>query len=106
LVALLTKDGHIVPKPAGKLLGASDPVHLEHAIRNQLVVLTSDADDFRELHELIITAKVNHFGIMVVKYDDNAGHTMKPKHIAAAIGKLEKFGIIMANELIVLNHWR
>jgi hypothetical protein len=31
---------------------------------------------------------------------------MKPKHIIAAIAKLEKSGLALENQLVVLNHWR
>jgi hypothetical protein len=31
---------------------------------------------------------------------------MVPKHIVAALHKLEKSGLSLVNQLIVLNHWR
>ena len=31
---------------------------------------------------------------------------MKPKHIIAAIGKLEESGLTIDSQLVILNHWR
>jgi len=107
LGALLVRGGHAVVRPNEVgLRSASDAKHFEHAIRNSLMVLTSDRDDFRDLHQLVRTSGGNHLGILVVHYENNEKKDMKPKHISAAIGKLERSGTPCVNELIVLNHWR
>lgn len=107
LAAFLRKAGHAVVRPADVgIAGASDARHLEHAIRNGLVVLTADRDDFWELHHLVQTSGGNHPGILVVRYDNDPKHDMKPNHIVAAIGKLEASGIALVNQVVVLNHWR
>jgi hypothetical protein len=89
-----------------ELLGASDPVQLEFAIRERLVVLTADSDDFTELHKLIMTAGGEHRGIMIVRYDNASRNDMKPKHVAGAVTKVEKSALDLTNQLIVLNQWR
>ena len=107
LLGLLRKNGHTVARPADYgLVGVSDARHLEKAIREDLVSLTKDRDDFGDLHRLILTSGGGHPGILVVRFEKDPKKDMKPKHIAAAIAKLEKSGISVKNDLVVLNHWR
>ena len=107
LGALLIKAGHTVVQPAaGGLAGASDARHLEYAIRQGLTALTRDRDDFRELHDLVLTAGGAHPGILVVRYDNDPTRDMKPRHIVAAIAKLVRSGAPVVNQFIVLNQWR
>ncbi len=104
---LLSYQGHDVIRPASLgLLGASDAVQLEQAIREKLVVITADNGDFSELHNLIQTAAGAHHGILLVRYDNDARRDMKEKHFAVAVGNVVKSGITLKNQLIVLNHWR
>ena len=107
LAELLRKAGHtvVVPADAG-LSGESDPCHLEYAIRNDLVVLTADRSDFTDLDRLLNTAGGRHPGILIVRYDNDPKHDMKPKHMATAIAKVEAAGIPLENQTTVLNHWR
>jgi hypothetical protein len=105
--ALLKKAGHSVVRPIEVGLdGQSDARHLTHAVDKRLVFLTSDRDDFRDLHFLILAASGSHSGIMVVRFDNDTTRDMRPKHIAGAVGKLERSGIPLSNELVTLNHWR
>jgi hypothetical protein len=107
LAALLRKAGHAVGRPVDfGLAGASDARHLEQAIRIGLVVLTADREDFRDLHGLVRTSGGSHSGILVVRYDNDPKRDMKPKHIVAAIGKLERSGVSIVNQIAVLNQWR
>ena len=107
LAALLVKAGHAVVQPAAAgLAGASDPRHLEYSIRQGLAVLTSDRDDFRELHDLVLAAGGAHPGIFVVRYDNDPTRDMKPRHIVAAIATLLRSGAPAVNQFIVLNQWR
>lgn len=107
LVAMLQKAGHavVVPKDVG-LAGASDARHLEYGICSSLVMLTEDSSDFQDLHDLVLTCGGRHFGILVVRLDNNPTKDMKPKHIVTAIAKLEASGLPLDNQLIVLNNWR
>jgi len=107
LVDLLQKAGHTVvcPQDVGST-GNSDPQHLEQSIRQQLVMLTQDAKDFRDLHNLVLTCCGEHTGIIVVLYDNNPKHNMEPKHILRALAKLERSGFVIPNFFIELNHWR
>lgn len=107
LVQLLQRAGHDVETPASVgMLGRSDPVQLRHAIRENRVGLTANHRDFEDLHLLISEAKGQHPGILVVRQENNPARDMTPKGIVNAIRKLEAAGIPIANEYIVLNHWR
>ena len=107
LAGLLRSRGHaaVLPADAG-LAGASDVRHLECAIRRRLIVLTADCDDFKDLHSLVQTAGGSHPGILLIHYDNDPTRDMRPKHIAAAVGKLDRSGLDLANQLVVLNQWR
>lgn len=104
---LLLKAGHDVQSPheAG-LAGAPDARHLEHAIRQRRLVLTNDREDFRDLHQLVLTAGGRHPGILVVRFERDSRKDMKSQHIAAALQRLENSGFACEDQLIVLNHWR
>ena len=107
LAALLVKAGHTVVRPSDAgLAGESDVRHLEYAIRHGLTVLTSDRRDFRELHQLVLTAGGGHPGILLVRYDNDLTRDMKPKHIVAAIGKLGRAAAPVIDQIVVLNQWR
>lgn len=107
LAGLLQKAGHSVvcPRDVG-LTGVSDPRHLAHAVRQSLALVTKDVEDFTDLHHLITACGGSHPGIVLVFDDQDPKHDMKPKHIIAALGKLERSGFVIANALIELNHWR
>ena len=107
LAAMLKHAGHVVVRPREvKRESASDASHLEYAITKKLVVLTADRDDFRELHQLVLSSGGSHPGITVVRYDNNPRKDMKPKHIVRAVGNLESSGTLLAGEFINLNQWR
>jgi predicted nuclease of predicted toxin-antitoxin system len=107
LATLLVNAGHGVVRPADVgLAGATDARHFEHAIREGLVVLTRDRKDFRDLHQLVLTAGGSHPGMVVVRFDNDPTRDMKSKHIVAAIAKLERSGLQLTDQVVVLNHWR
>jgi hypothetical protein len=107
LVRLLRKAGHDVESPAAmNLLGRSDPVQLTVAIHENRVCLTANYRDFEELHLLVQEARGRHPGILVVRQDNDPARDLTPKGIVAAIRKLEAANVPLANEYVVLNHWR
>jgi hypothetical protein len=79
---------------------------LLNAIGQGIVVLTSDRADFRDLHELVLISGGSHPGMLVVAYENNPKRDMKPKHIAAAVQKLERARLDMTSQVVVLNQWR
>jgi hypothetical protein len=86
-----------------RCLGSAPPAH---AIGQGIVVLTSDRADFRDLHELVLISGGGHPGMLVVAYENNPKRDMKPKHITAAVQKLERAGLDITNQVVVLNQWR
>ena len=107
LTGMLRQAGHTVFRPADfGLRGAPDPRHLERAVREELVLMTKDSEDFLDLHQLILTCGGHHPGIVVVHYDNDPKRDMKNSHIAVALGRLEKSGVPVADQCLILNHWR
>lgn len=107
LIARLRKAGHAVVQPAdAALAGVSDPRHLLHAIQHGLLVLTKNYDDFFVLHQLVQAAGGRHAGILAIRADNDPKRDMKDGDIARAIRKREQSGVPLANEFVVLNHWR
>jgi predicted nuclease of predicted toxin-antitoxin system len=107
LVEMLRKAGHTIVLPAEVgLRGASDARHLTCAIGAGLATLTADSEDFLELDALILSAGGTHPGILVVRFDSDPRHDMKPKHIVAALANLEQSGMNITSQVVVLNQWR
>lgn len=107
LAGALRNGGHTVFGPADfGLAGASDAKHLERALLAGLVLLTKDHDDFHDLHDLVGASGGHHSGLVVVRYENDAKRDMKVKHIVAAINKLDRAGLLLADQLVVLNQWR
>lgn len=107
LVRLLQKAGHDVEIPAGAgMMGRSDAVQFRFPIHENRACLTANYDDYEELHLLVVEAQGNHRGILVIRQDNDPTRDLTPKGIVAALGKLEPAGVPIANEYIVLNHWR
>jgi predicted nuclease of predicted toxin-antitoxin system len=107
LVRLLVKAGHDVETPAATgLLSRSDPVQLGYAIRDQRTLPTRNYKDFEELHDLIRDAQGHHFGILVVRRDNDPTRDLNPKGVVNAIRKIEAANATVRDEYTVLNQWR
>jgi predicted nuclease of predicted toxin-antitoxin system len=107
LASELRKRGHEVAEPSdASLAGASDARHFLHAIEQGLAILTRDAEDFRNLHRIVVAAAGRHPGILVVRFDNDPGKDLKPGGMAAAVDRIEASGLSLINQLFILNHWR
>jgi hypothetical protein len=107
LAKLLQKAGHDVSTPtATGTLGKADAVQLTGAIHEQRALLSRNYEDFEELHLLIAEAQGRHFGIVIVRRENDPTRDLTPKGIVAALRKLEASGVPMNSEYIVLNQWR
>ena len=107
LAKLLGNAGHDVQLPSDiGMTGSEDPVHLTRAIQDVRVLLTKNHNDFLILHDLLMAAKGDHPGILVVRQENNPARDLTPKGIVAAIRMLEAAGAPIAREYIVLNQWR
>ncbi|HWY85685.1 MAG TPA: DUF5615 family PIN-like protein [Gemmataceae bacterium] len=107
LAKLLKKAGHDVITPEdGGTLGRADAVQLTCAIEQQRTCLSRNYEDFEELHLLVAKAHGRHFGILIVRRENDPTRDLTAKGIVAALRKLEAAGVPIENEYIVLNHWR
>jgi hypothetical protein len=107
LIALLRRDGHDVRIPSDfGLVGRKDAVHFRKAILENSVLVSHNYEDFEVLHELLITGKGHHPGILLVRKDNDPKKDMKPTDIARAIRNLSVSGVPTVDECVILNHWR
>ena len=107
LIAQLRQSGHDVQIPADiGLMGAADPVHLLHALREKRVVMSHDHDDYKDLHDLVVGSGGSHAGIFALRRDRDRKRDMRPLQIVGAIAKVIRSTHPIAGSFIVLNHWR
>jgi hypothetical protein len=107
LVRLLRKAGHQVTTPADAgIPGVSDPRHLIHTVRQDLILLTRNHDDFEDLRLLVQATGGKHPGLLVVRADNDRSRDMKDRDIVRAVANLEQAGVPIVNEFHILNHWR
>jgi hypothetical protein len=88
------------------LTGRSDAVQLGYSIQKNRVCAARNCEDYEERHLLLRLARGQHFGILVVRRENDPTRDLTPKGIVAAIRKLESAGVPFANEYIVPNQWR
>lgn len=107
LIALLRNAGHTVVSPRDTgTHGWDDPDHLEFAAQHGYVLLTSDPDDFEDLHDDWQSQGRQHAGMFFVHYEGDVTKDMTPHDIVRAIGNLLTAGVPIANQIHRLNHWR
>lgn len=102
----LTKAGHelVLPVSVG-LAGKADPEHLAYAIRHQLALLTSNYDDYYQLHILVQVSGGHHSGILIIR-QDNDTRDMKPHQVVSALTKMQTAQASCIDQYLILNHWR
>jgi predicted nuclease of predicted toxin-antitoxin system len=107
LARLLRNAGHDV-ESAVELgtTGDPDPKQLIYAIRQGRLLMTRNADDFKLLHELVLTAGGHHSGIIITHYENNAARDFTPRGIVTALGKLAASGPAFRDSVHILNQWR
>jgi hypothetical protein len=107
LIQLLRQAGYGVRTPRSEgLIGADDPVHLTHAAAQGCTLITKNPKGFRLLHQEWQAQGRAHAGILLVCEDNIRAKDPEPADIVRAIGRLLASGVPIANELLVLNHWR
>jgi hypothetical protein len=107
LAKLLRQAGHDVqlPTDAG-FAGADDAVHLTHAVKEDRVFLSANHDHFRILHGLMMQGQGHHAGMLIVRRDNDPRRDLTPRGIVHAIAKLLAANVPIADQFIILNHWR
>src|SRR5262249_38428901 len=107
VVAELHRAGHTVVLPAALgHAGASDAYHFAQAIHHTAALLTRNYKDFIDLHDLILTARGHHPGLLLVYLENDPTRDMTPRSIAVAIARIEAATIPLVDHVYVLNHWR
>lgn len=107
LARLLRNAGHDVQIPADVgLSGNDDPVHFRYAALDNRTVITGNNDDFLDLHRLVIDLGGHHAGILVVCRDNDPNRDMPPPRVVRALRNLLAANAPIADQFIVLNHWR
>ena len=97
----------MVVVPAGMYLsGAPDTRHFIHAMRQSLVLVTRNHDDFLDLHEVVQTAHGTPPGLLIIRFANDPTRDMTPRRIVTAISRLESAGVPLENQVYILNHWR
>jgi predicted nuclease of predicted toxin-antitoxin system len=84
----------------------TDPRVLIYSIAQDLPVLTRDAEDFEDLHDIVVAASGHHAGIMIASFDNDPRHNLTDRGIGTAITKLESSGLPTRDRIHVLNQWR
>jgi hypothetical protein len=107
LARLLQAEGHdvVVPDQVGNR-GIEDPAHFLYAILDGRAVLTHNHEDYELLHDLVVGSGGHHPGVLVVRRDNDRKRDLGPKGIVRALRKFIKSGAPIADELVILNHWR
>lgn len=107
LIRLLQADGHdvVVSDQVGNR-GIEDPAHFLYAVKDGRVLFTRNHDDYELLHELVVGVGGRHPGVLVVRQDNNPKRDLKARGIVNALRKLIKSGAPVADQFIILNHWR
>jgi predicted nuclease of predicted toxin-antitoxin system len=83
LAMRLRAQGHDpILAPEVGLVSATDARVLLWAITQALPVLTRDAEDFTDLHDLIMAAGGHHPGVLVVRFDNDPRHNLTDRGIA------------------------
>jgi hypothetical protein len=88
------------------LSGDYDPVHLWHAAMNGRAIITGNHEDFENLHVLVVDLQGHHFGVLIVRKDNDPTRDLKPAGIVRALRNLLAANVPIADQFIVLNHWR
>jgi predicted nuclease of predicted toxin-antitoxin system len=107
LAARLQSAGHdVVLATDVGLVTVSDARVMARAAGEGRPVLTRDHEDFADLHDLVMSVGGHHPGILVVRFDNDPRHNLTERAIATALGNLESAGVLVADRIHVLNHWR
>lgn len=80
--------------------------HLTYSVKEDRVLLTGNHRDFLNLHNLVVQVRGHHPGILVVRRDNDPKRDLTPTGIVRALRKLLAAQVPVADQYIILNHWR
>src|SRR5262245_40852105 len=107
LIRLLTAAGHdvLIPAAAGTA-GQEDVIHLMRSIQTNRSLLTRNYDDFKLLHDLVLSSGGRRPGIMVVRRDNDPSREMSNRAVVQAVAEVSHSGATFRYSFYILNHWR
>jgi hypothetical protein len=79
---------------------------ITHAIQDHRICLSQNYGDFAKLHNLVIVSGGQHSGIIVIRRDNDPTRDLTPQGIVRAFRNLLAANVSIANQHIILNHWR
>ena len=107
LALLLRRAGHDVQVPADVgHAGAADPVHFRLAALHGRALVTANYDDYEDLHKLVVELQGHHSGVLVIRKDNDRKRDLTNPGIVQAIRNLLAANVPIADQCIILNHWR
>ena len=107
LVRLLQKARHDVQVPADiSLSGEDDAVHFRFAALGDRAIITGNYVDFLNLHHLVVQLQGHHAGVLVVRRDNDPKRDLTPAGVVKALRNLLAANVPLADQYIILNHWR
>jgi predicted nuclease of predicted toxin-antitoxin system len=103
LIAMLRAEGHdVLACDQAGFAGASDQSHLQRAAADDRVLITTDAEDFANLHSL----QPGHSGIFAIHMDNDPLKDMSFADIVRSIRNIEQAGVAIRGQFWSLNAWR
>ncbi|MBX9878876.1 MAG: DUF5615 family PIN-like protein [Candidatus Obscuribacterales bacterium] len=100
LIAALEKAGHdVVTVTQINLIGSTDSAIFDHAVKDNRLVVTTNCDDFEDLHEAYLEDKRSHPGVLLIYLQNNPKRDLGYKQIVQAIANLEASKIPLASAL-------
>jgi hypothetical protein len=88
------------------ITGSHDAVHFKHAFREARALLSGNYKDFEHLHDLVLETGGHHLGVLIVRRDNDPRRDLTPRGIVRALTNLLAAGISIADQYVILNHWR
>jgi hypothetical protein len=67
---------------------------------------TRNYDDFKLLHDLVLSSGGHHPGILVVRRDNNPSRDMSNRAIVQAVSRVSNSVATFEDSFHILNHWR
>lgn len=107
LIVTLQREGNTVISPRDvEMSGKPDPEHMRFAVDSACALMTFNYDDYRREHQRTIARGETHYGVLIVRRDDDRSHDMSPVDITRSVRNLEASGVTVVDHLHILNAWQ
>ena len=68
--------------------------------------MTANYDDYEDLHKLVVELQGHHCGVLIIRKDNDRKRDLTNHEIVRAIRNLLAANVPIADQFIILNHWR